>query len=323
MKSLAFFLLASFYLSANAAIYNYDYWWPRELAAYFEQVNSTQINTAQAGKCAPVFKNAIRNGVLDIRYALGYFDDSQGIEINYNGINYGISPSLDIVVFNVLRGFLKAPCNPNSGQVLCGFSEQGEASKGLVVLSKNINLLGQRVTARITLTQASASESFVQNKSNLKDRQQFLTQQSEQNYFGGIGSADIVFYNGHSRNGGGPDFNPPVLTRDLHVDYKGYYEVRRIGIKRVLDLIKKGGNKDQILGFFSCYSQKHFYRDLLAANPKQKLVLSADTIDYLDTLVASSGYLEGLLRGYCGQDLADIAKQGEKIKEGFQGFQIR
>ena len=107
------------------------------------------------------------------------------------------------------------------------------------------------------------------------------------------------------------------------IDYNGYYEIQRPGIKRVLDLIKTGTNKESVLTFFSCYSKKHFLADLLQANPEQRLILSAETIDYHDSLKASMGYLEGFMRGACGQDLADIAKQGDKIKNGFIGIQLK
>jgi hypothetical protein len=306
-------------------IYNYNYWLPTFIEDYMKLVVASPVSVATpAGgptQCLPVFKNPLKNGVIDIRYALGYFDDSQAIDIMYDDFNYGLSPSLDIEVFHVIRGALTKKCEGN--RVLCSFKESGDPSQGLVVLEKKINLQGAEVLARITLTHASASESFEDNKNLLKDRQDFLTKQSEENYFGAIGKADIVIYNGHSRNGGGPDFNPPILSKDLHVNYDGYYKVKRPGINRVLTMLKQNPNKDSVMGFFSCYSKSHFYNALLRANPKQKLILSSDTINYFDSLYASMGYLEGLLHGQCGQDLADMAKQADSVKEGFTSFQIK
>lgn len=305
-------------------IYNYDYWYPGIIEDYMKLVDQAPATLATpAGgdvQCLPLFKNPIKNGLMDIRYALGYFDDSQGIDIIYDNVNYGMSPSLDIEVFHVVRAFLAKPCE--GSRVLCGFSPSGDPEQGKVTLEKQINLLGNQITARITLTQASASDNFVQNQSTLKDRQSFLTLQSEENYFGGLGIADVVFYNGHSRNGGGPDFNPPQLGPDLHVNYDGYYKVVHPGIKRVLAQIKQNPNKDSVIGLFSCFSESHFYDMLIKANPKQRMVLSSDVINYLDSLKASLGYLEGLMRGQCGQNLADIAKQ-DTVKAGFKGFQIR
>lgn len=315
--------------SARGEVYAYTHWGYDNIKKYVAEIDSAitakpaPLVEAAPNKCLPVFKNALDKGVFDIRYALGYFDDSQGIDIVWNNQNYGLSPSLDIGIFKSIRHVLTETCENKSQLDLCGFTESGDPDLGKVILQKRITLLGKSVVARISLTQASASESFEDNKNSLAERQKFLTLQSEENYFGGIGIADLVIYNGHSRNGGGPDFNPPILNSLLHTDYDGYYRVKKPGISRVLKMIKENPNKDSVLGFFSCFSKKHFYDDLLKANPKQRLVLSSDVVNYFDSLKGSMGYLEGLLKGTCGQDLADIAKQGDAIKAGFLGFQIK
>ncbi len=326
--SLLFLSLAT---QAQGDIYDYNFWAYDRIKKYEGQIVASGIENSlnlletndSPNKCLPVYKNAIEKGVFDIRYALGYFDDSQGVDILWNNKNWGLSPSLDIGVYNSIRHALTDRCEDNSVLSLCGFTENGDPNYGQVLLEKRIKLLGKSVLVKITLTQASASESFLDNKNSLKDRQDFLTAQSEDNYFNGIGVADVVIYNGHSRNGGGPDFNPPILASNLHVNYDGYYRVKKPGITRVLKQIKNSSRKDAVLTFFSCFSKKHFYNDLIKANPKQRLVLSADTIDYMDSLEASMGYLEGLLSGTCGQDLTNIAKQGDRIKNGFQDFQIQ
>lgn len=305
--------------------YNYDFWWPQFAEEYLQLIEKSPVHRAVPSggqpQCLPVFKNVVDKGQMDIRYALGYFDDSQGIDIIYDKKNLGLSPSLDIEVFYVLRAFLTKKCQ--GSRLLCGFKESGVHTQGRIVLSKKISLYGKEIAVAITLTHASASASFSRNQNELKERQAFLTRQSEENYFGGLGLADVVFYNGHSRNGGGPDFNPPILDSTLHVNYNGYYKIERPGIKRVLSLLKNNPNKDSVIGFFSCYSQSHFYNALLKANPRQRMVLSSDTINYLDSFQASLGYLEGLLKGECGENLAQIAKQTESAKNGFKGFQIR
>lgn len=333
LRPFVFLILSAIALNAQATIYRYDYWWPLELQKYFEQVNQTEISTPQSSvnrrgekvyKCGNLYAPALEKGEYVVNYALGYFDDSQGIDIIYDNKNYGISPSVDIAVFHVIRRYLLAPCVVGSPQRLCGFVETGVPSMGLIRLSKKITILDREIDFVVQLSQASASESFADNQGLLRERQSQLTAQSELNYFGGFNSADAVFYNGHSRNGGGPDFKPPVLKEsDRKVDYDGYYRIRREGISRVIEALRSPPHSQQIVGFFSCYAQRHFHRDLTRQNPAQKLILSSDTIDYLDTLLASMGYLEGMMRGYCGQDLADVAKQGEKIKRGFMGFQLR
>lgn len=310
--------------AAASAIYSYEYYWPQELAEYFQKINTAarRAPPAEAGRCG-VYRRALDRGQMDVRYALGYFDDSQGHEITHDNHNYGLSPSLDIAVFNVIRRFMTAACAEGSPQRLCGFIEEGSPDDGQVVLSKPVMLDGREVQFRVTLTQASASELYADNKGPLASRQDAMSRQSEENYFGGIGEADVVFYNGHSRNGGGPDFSPPVLNRARKTDYEGYYEVRRDGIRHVLEAVRAGRNRDQVLGFFSCFSRRHFRAAIERANPGQPVIFSADDIDYKDSLLASMGYLEGLMQGRCGQDLADLAKQGAKIQNGFQGYNIR
>jgi hypothetical protein len=313
---------------ARPKIYGYDYWAFKSANEYLMALDSSpaiqKMSETKGGdlQCLPVFKNAIKNGILDIRYALGYFDDSQAIDIMYDGFNYGLSPSLDIEIYHVLRRVLTAKCASKTLQ-LCEFKESGDPATGKVVLSKKVNLLGSEILAQMTLTYASASESFLDNKGSLLDLQKKLSLQSEANYFEAIAKSDVVIYNGHSRNGGGPDFNPPRLNSELHVDYDGYYRVKKIGINRILNQIKKNSNKDFVLGLFSCFSQKHYYDSLMAINKKQRMVLSTDKIDYFDSMHASLGLMEGLLRGQCGDNLNTVIQQNEKLIKGYKGFQIK
>ena len=106
------------------------------------------------------------------------------------------------------------------------------------------------------------------------------------------------------------------------MNYKGYYQVKRPGIIKTMNALSQNPNKGVIVGLFSCYSRMHFYNTFTQANPRQRLILSADTIDYFDTLKGSVGYLEGILRGSCGQELADTAKQEPKLQDGFQGYNL-
>ncbi len=299
---------------ANAAIYSYDMVLPSMLQSYMTSVNHEATREGQRS-CEDGYATSLADGVYDIRYALGYFDDSTGDERVVNGVNYGLSPSLDITVFEALRNHWVQPCY--GGMRLCGFRESGNPANGKVILTKKQKIQGKSVEVRITLTFASASESFQKNKTTLADKQRFLTAQSEENYFEGLKVADVVFYNGHSRDGGGPDFNPPVLNSRMKTNYSGYYHVKRPGFHRMMESLRQNSNKDVVVGMFSCYSRRHFQKEFLRQNPNQKMVLSADTIDYFDSLLSSVGYLEGLLRGQCGSDLEKTAKQNAKVRGGF------
>ena len=332
MKKWILASLLSFSLQASA-IYNYELAVPKLLEAYFSTLilhpAAQPVSTMDANKCAPVYQNMIKDGVLDIRYALGYFDDSAGGGekkftrfVNGTGLeNYGKSPSLDPAIFQILRDFLKGPCtHPN--QMTCGFKESGDALTGKVILEKDISLLGQKVLVRMTLTRASASESFNQNLTSLADTQKAFTLQSEANYFDGIKSADVIFYNGHSRHGGGPDFSPVVLKADGTPDYDNYYKVKRTGIRRVLQEVKSRPDKDYVLGVFACYSANYYEAALFTARPGIKTIFSVFTINYFDSLTSSLGYIEGFMHGLCDEDLSALAKQNEAVKVGIGDFNI-
>lgn len=313
--------------SERLDVYAYNYWGYEIIKNYYNEITTSAYAqpdaTVMIQKCEKMYNKIISNGEMSINYSFGYFDDSQGINIIWNNADYGISPSLDIGMYNSFIKYMTENCDAQTERTLCGFKLSGNQSEGKVELFKEILLMGKNIKVKMILTQASASESFILNKNELQKRQKFLTLQSEENFFGAIGKSDIVFYNGHSRNGGGPDFNPPLLDKELHPNYDGYYRKEKPGIKRVLKEIKSNQYKDGVLGFFSCSSYNHFYEMIMKANPKQKLILSTETIDYFDTIKVSTGYLEALLRGYCGQELANFAKQGEKLQKGFQGFQLR
>lgn len=317
---ISFIALIILALQLQANIYDYDIHLNQVIQNYLKSMKKGS-KPLGAPNCASLYHPMIQDGVLDIRYAFGYFDDSTGRPQIVNGINYGLSPSLDIAAFDSLRLVISGPCQyPN--QRLCEFYEIGHASSGKLVFEKSVPIQNQNTLVRITMTYASASESYLENIGRLAHLQYDLIAQSEENFFDGLKVADVVFYNGHSRDGGGPDFKPPLLTRKKKTDYKGYYQIQKPGIRKTLESLSQNPNPGFILGLFSCYSRSHFYKNLMKHNPQQRLILSADTIDYFDSMNASIGYLEGILRGQCGQDLANTAKKNEKIRRGFQQYQI-
>ncbi len=334
MKHWPLLALSLFSLKASA-IYNYDLFLPKTLDTYFSTLSLhpaarplSQTDSLQ-NKCAPVYQNMIKDGVLDIHYALGYFDDSAGGGekkftrfVNGTGIeNYGRSPSLDPAVFEAIRKFMKGPCtHPN--QMTCEFKESGDPLTGQVILEKDISLLGQKTLVRMTLTHASASQSYDQNITTLTSTQKDFTAQSEVNYFDGIANGDVIFYNGHSRHGGGPDFSPVVLNAKGTPEYDNYYKIKKIGIRHVLQEVKNRPDKDYILGIFACYSAAYYEQALFTARPGIKTIFSVFTINYIDSLTSSLGYIEGFMHGLCDEDLSALAKQNDAVKVGIGDFNI-
>lgn len=125
-----------------------------------------------------------------------------------------------------------APCLLSSQA--CGFMRDAADSDHF---TKTINSpTGKPVLVHLRVLNSSVS---ADDEHNQKDRfQKWQSQRVNSEFRRSLQKADIVFYNGHSRNGGGPDFFPPRLTADGHIDYT-YYERETPGLKEITDTLKK------------------------------------------------------------------------------------
>lgn len=316
---------------------SYDYWLPMTIADFMARVRTNAQEKgleATIGSAVLSCQNAMqayaRDGVLDIRYALGYFDfpNDKG-PLDFGGLDWGLSVSADEGVAVGLRKVLTAKCT-DSVRALCGFTEKSSRAErvrdGRTVLSREMPIVGRSTEVRITLTYASASPFYALNFGELRDKQARYTLASEENFFGGLRSSDITFYIGHARNGGGPDFRPPRLTSQHKVDYLGYYRKVFPGRDRMLKELRESKNDGLTLGVFSCDSKLHFYQRLAAQNPKRRMMLSLGgegVLHYMDSVSASFAYLEGMLHGYCGSALDEFARPGTREKAAHTSFGLK
>lgn len=306
---------------------HYDITLPPKIEQYLAAAEAKHVEVPR--ECANFHQAYTRDGYVDIRYALGYFDDSTGHAVQYENLDWGLSPSYDEGVWLTIREIMTKPC-PNSERRLCGFRELTSASErnqtGETVLGRDMEIHGKSVVVRFTLSYASASPFYERNKTELRDKQERYTRNSESNFFGNIRRADYVIYNGHSRNGGGPDFNPPRLNALSKADYNGYYRKAYPGRTRLLEEIRRRANPEFTLGLFSCDSDKHFRQKLEAASPGQRMMLTTGSVgilDYYDTTKLSLAYIDGLLKGSCGSALEDYAQVSAHERAGFKSYNMK
>ena len=287
---------------------------------YMWKVNKNAPEQGQP-QCSNTYANILNKGSMDIVYVMGYLDTAgeTGSRVGADGTNYGVARSTDEAISKAILTKLTEPCKKPT-QKLCEFSILSQ-DKVVTKLSKSIEMLGHSVSVNITLAYSSASEIYENNKTSLKDQQLLQTQQAESLFLNGVKTADIAFYNGHSRNGGGPDFAPPILRKDNHTDYSQYLKTRP-GITKVLSALKERGDNNLILGLFSCSSNPHFSKRLLSVNSQQKLILSGDTIYTNESMIGSLGYLESIMRGLCGGDLTQAARQSDRTMYGFSEYNM-
>jgi hypothetical protein len=154
------------------------------------------------------------------------------------------------------------PCHKLKDQA-CGFSRSPD--DGNLLIKK----LPSRppVVIRINISGSSAGPDDDQNRND--PYQKILSQKSESNFLGGVNKGYATFYIGHSRDGGGPDFAPPLLTKGNHVNYP-WYRKNCPGLKRLKESLslrdKKEKTQKPLLALLSCASAEHFNKGNLSEN---------------------------------------------------------
>lgn len=108
---------------------------------------------------------------------------------------------------------------------------------------------------------------------------------------------DVVFYIGHSRRGGGPDFSPPLILRNGHVNYS-WYRKNAPGLELLLSGLKSS-NSIQELGMFSCDSNPLFFDKIRAISPQIKVIGTNSLVYYSVALSDALGELNKILGEAC------------------------
>lgn len=115
---------------------------------------------------------------------------------------------------------------------------------------------------------------------NRKDPyQNFWSERTSHDFQEALEKVPAIAYVGHSRDGGGPDFAPPLLDPSGHVHYSAYPRAAAFQ-----SLNQKKGAQIQFLGLYSCASRQHFAQLLQRALPQSKIDLSDDLIYWTDAL---------------------------------------
>lgn len=273
----------------------------------FPDDNLEALPSNQKQACLQRYSTLIDDAFLDIRISIGYFDWTVGKEVHDGGKNYGFSPSLDLGAYEAIKDLLTARCSGNAR--FCGFNQDGNFS-----FSKDVNIQGRRVRARVLMSFASDSEIF---EDNLRSQNQVTrTKYMESFWAQSLQMADASFYFGHSRNGGGPDFAPPILIPGQNkVNYDGYYEVYQPGFKKMLTALTAGNGQTRVIGLMSCDSRDHFLRRLRATAPRSGVITSTNVVNVERVYTAMIGAIDALLRGQCQKSFFKEIRMTEKNAE--------
>lgn len=252
--------------------------------------------------CRLAYERLYRADSVDIRVIFGYKDARPA---RFVGDRY------EAMIFN---RYLLAPCT--KGWNACGFVRDPREPELFRKTVPGPDGKPRQVVVRVT--QSSAGPDDRENRTD--SFQKWRSDNAAKIFFEGIEKADVVFYNGHSRDGGGPDFAPPHLTANEHVDYT-WYTTHRPGFEKLRETLVKDEAKIQLLGLFSCASRAHFTNEIWQAKPEMATITSARLIYYSDALQAQLGALSALLGRECetgfGRALRAHPEAGNSSLNGF------
>lgn len=255
-------------------------------------------NTLEASKrnaCFHRYGTIINDNTLDIRIAIGYFDWTTGSNVHYGGRSYGVSPSLDIGAYEALKDLLTSSCGGKAR--FCGFRKDPQSSS---VFTREVVIHGKRIQARVEIRFSSASEILSDNLGKYRDTQSQRSRYTDDFFNRSLREADAVFYFGHARNGGGPDFYPPVFISGTNkLNYSGYYKSKRPGFTKMLNTLDSASRRAPVIGLMACASRDHFLRRTRAVAPTSGVISSMDVLNVDYVYTAMIGAVDALLRGQC------------------------
>jgi hypothetical protein len=185
------------------------------------------------------------------------------------------------------------------GNQACGFERD---KKDMNVFMKTVKVKEQEFVIRVNITASAAGPDDDDNRTN--PYQKHLTHNSRENFLEGVRVAEAVYYVGHSRDGGGPDFKPPRMTKQKHVEYPWYVK-NKPGLKSLLANLKTDKKHERgplKLGLLSCASTQLFEKRIKEVHAKVELVTVPRLLYYMDGLEMLrkelSKYIQNKINGY-------------------------
>lgn len=249
----------------------------------------TAVNSPKDRSCRAAYRDLFAQGSVSIRVVFGYKDTRPARFV-------GDRHERLAFVQRILR-----PCAASSPDQACGFIRDNDNAD---LFSKTIpGIDGKPVRVELFVASSSVSSDDEANRAN--PFQKWQSSYAQKAYLGGIDKADVVFYNGHSRFGGGPDFEPPHLAANGEVDQK-LYQSKRPGLNATIKTLSVRARANdrtdlKVLGLFSCASSQHFAAEIVAGS-KAAYISSRALVYYADAIENSLSALSALLEMRCEKD---------------------
>lgn len=268
----------------------------------------TAFNSPKDASCQATYKKLYGKGSANFRVVFGYKDTRPARFV-------GDRHERLAFVQKIMR-----PCA--NGEHACGFTRSATNADHFSKTVTGPN--GSPVKILLTVTHSSASSDDTANREN--PMQKWQSSQAKRAFQEGLEKADVVLYNGHSRFGGGPDFEPPRLTSKDEVD-SAFYKNERPGFQSISEKLRArrraeaSGSGLKVLGLFSCASSQHF-SDEITRETSAGLISSRSLIYYADALENSIAAVSALVEMRCESDFKramreELPVRGSKVERLF------
>ena len=251
--------------------------------------------------CTNFYDKIAGDGVVRIHLSFGYFDDSESESVQVDFKNLGHNSSSDQAFYMVMIKGLTGRCKGD--MQACRFTEVAPGKLVKRVRSPE----GKDVTFEITAEYSSLTPYYQVNTVDRASEQRQKSEANRQSFMNALRTDDAVFYLGHSRNGGGPDFLPPRLMANGHPNYHGYYQPEHPGFNDLLAGIRARGEAPPLLAMYSCMSEAWFGAKLYSLSPHSSYIFSqSDKLSGMNEhFQAAFATIDGLTRFQCAQGMQD------------------
>ncbi|MES2526434.1 MAG: hypothetical protein V4598_05080 [Bdellovibrionota bacterium] len=261
-------------------------------------INSTTATAGGPKACVDRYQKLYKDGVLNIAVGFGYWDNSPDEYV------------FDQFIANGFRNNLVAPCSP--GMNVCGFTRTGDVFRKMV---RGPDGKMNRLT--ISITYGTLSTDNLKNTTINRVQQYAKCEAATEKYFSEVSrGSEVVMYIGHARDGGGPDFCPPVRKSDKHTDYD-WYRKAAPGFKKLLSAMetsRSNGRENQMVGLYSCYSRRHFHNKMAAKIPDAGYVLTDVEITSQDAIASVATTIDAIIGHKCVKSFAEGLRLSPGVK---------
>jgi hypothetical protein len=245
---------------------------------------------------------------LTIFVGFGYMDFSAGqdfVDSATSLYNYGdvLDPdAYDAFSKALVRGCSTGGLSSKTQAFACGFKK---GNGGFTKTIKN-RFTGKNTQVIVKLASSAYTSNDLQNKTTYADKQQQKSQNTHAQFLNALKTYDAVIYLGHARSGGGPDFYPPRLLKNGHVDY-GYYKSNKPGIKSMLQSLKSSAGPD-LIGLLACKSTGLFSSSVQKYSSHSALITANSLFDFDDLVPTGFTVLEALISQRCNENFSNVVE---------------